>query len=550
MKHAAWIVLCAWAWVFAWNSLPAIAADNAQVAAELRTIIDNGEPAIGNEDNDERVVEVYVFYASDRDFKPLWVRDSGPKSKAREVLAVFAAAGEMGLNPGNYRIAEIEKRLSDSKTPRQLAELELLLSRAFIDFGRDINRGRILPGTASSENAIVAREIGPLTLIDGAEAADSIADFVKTLEPPTGDYRRLKDALASYRKISADGGWPSIPKGSTLKPGARDARVATLRTRLLSTGDLGPSESSAGDTYDAALETAVKKFQERHGLTADGIIAQTTLEELNVPVSGRIMQIELNLERRRWMDDDLGQNYVFVNVAEQKMSVVQNGKTVHSARLVVGKPFTRTPVFSETMKYVVLNPYWSVPPSIANNEYLPKLKKDPGYLINQRIRIFAGNGDGAGEVDPYGVNWSALTRMPYSLRQDSGGKNALGQVKFMFPNRFNVYLHDTPSKSLFAKDLRVFSHGCMRVENPLDLAALLLADQNWTRKKIDAAVATGKQRVINLTKPLPVHVTYLTAWVNDDGSVNFRRDVYGRDKQLAGALAEGLLPAGAVSSGG
>lgn len=541
MKILVWLAVLAFAFVLAWGTPAAVAADNEKVAAELRAIIDNGEPAIGNEDNDERIVEVYVFYAADRDFKPLWVRDSGPKAKSREVLAVFKAAGEMGLNPGNYRVAEIEKRLNAS-TPRELAELELLLSRAFIDFGRDINRGRILPSSASSENAIVAREIGPLTLIDGAENANSIAEFVKTIEPDTPEYRQLKSALAMYRRIATGGGWPTLKKGPVFKPGNRDGRVSTLRTRLRITGDLDATAATKGDSYDPGLESAVMKFQSRHGLTEDGIVAQTTLEELNVPVADRIRQIEVNLERQRWMDDNLGGYYIFVNVADQQLKVVQNGQTIHTARLVVGKPYSRTPVFSEKMKYIVLNPYWNVPPTIANGEYLPKLKNDPAYLMRQGIRLFSGSGDSAGEIDPYSVNWSSLDRMPYSLRQDSGAKNALGQVKFMFPNRFNVYLHDTPSKSLFAKDLRIFSHGCMRVEHPLDLAALLLAGQGWTRKKIDAAITSGEQRVINLAKPIPVHVTYLTAWVNEGGSVNFRRDVYGRDKQLATALGGSLPP--------
>jgi murein L,D-transpeptidase YcbB/YkuD len=178
-----------------------------------------------------------------------------------------------------------------------------------------------------------------------------------------------------------------------------------------------------------------------------------------------------------------------------------------------------------------------VPPNIANNEYLPKLKRNPGVLSREHIRVFNAAG---GEVDPYSVNWSALSRMPFSLRQDSGGKNALGKVKFMFPNRFNVYLHDTPSKSLFNKDLRIFSHGCMRVQNPLDLAALLLADQGWSRERIDATVAEGHERIINLKTQVPVHVTYLTAWVNKDGAVNFRRDPYNRDEELAQALTGAL----------
>jgi len=541
MKNSLWLGACAWAFALALMvAAPgAIAADNEKVAAELKSIIDSGEPVLGTQANDDQIVEVYVFYASDRNYKPIWVRDSGPKSKAYEVIQVFKTAGEMGINPGNYRVAEIEKRMS-ATTPRQLAELELLISRAFIDFGRDVNRGLILPASVNSENAIVPREIGPLTLIDGAEGADSIAKFVNSIEPSTPEYQRLKYTLANYRDMATNGGWPTLPKGAVLKPDAQDPRIPTLRKRLHVTGDLESSGVTDSNSYDAALVVAVKNFQERHGLTPDGIIAQTTLDELNVPVADRIRQIEVNLERRRWMDDNLGKYYVFVNVADQEMKVVRDGETIHTARLVVGKPFTRTPVFSETMKYIVLNPTWSVPPSIASNEYLPKLKKDPGYLKKQGIRIFSASG--AGEVDPYAVNWSSLGRMPYSLRQDSGAKNALGQVKFMFPNKFNIYLHDTPSKSLFDKDLRIFSHGCMRVQNPLDLAALLLADQGWTRQKINDVIAAGKERVVNLAKPIPVHVTYLTAWVNKDGAVNFRRDVYKRDTLLATALADRLAP--------
>jgi murein L,D-transpeptidase YcbB/YkuD len=520
----------------------AIAADNEKVAAELKAIIESGEPVIGNEDNDERIVEVYVFYGADRDFKPIWVRDTGPKAKAREVLAVFKTAADLGLSPANYRVAEIDKRLG-AKTPRELAELELLISRAFIDYGRDVNRGRITPKKASSENAIVAKEVGALILIDGAEMADDIAEFVETLEPRSREYARLKLALGVYRGIAVNGGWPTVPKGPALKPAMRDGRVAALRKRLEASGDLEGSDMAEADVYDPVLVDAVKKFQTRHGLTPDGIIAQTTLDALNVPVVERVRQLELNLERRRWMDDNLGEQYVFVNVADQELKMVRGDRTVHTARIVVGKPYNRTPVFSETMKYIVLNPNWNVPASIANKEYLPKLKKNPGALRREGIRLFSGSGDTAGEVDPFSINWSAADRMAFALRQDSGAKNALGRVKFMFPNRFNVYIHDTPAKSLFEKDLRAFSHGCMRVENPFDLAALLLADQGWTRAKIDAVVASGKQRVVNLKTPVPVHVAYLTAWVDKDGTVNFRRDVYGRDKLLAQAM-EGSLPEG------
>lgn len=525
--------------ILLWVAAPqAYAAENEKVAAELRSIIDSGEPVMGNQQSDDRIVEVYVFYASDRDYKPLWVRDNGPKTKARDVLKVFQDAGKLGLNPANYRVVQIE-RMMDLKAPRELAELELLLTRSFIDFGRDINRGVVLPSDASRENAITAKELGALTLIDGAETAHNIADYVRTLEPQSPEYQRLRGALATYRAIATKGGFPVIGKGAALKPGMRDKRLVAIRQYLHLTGDLNPDADKGGELYDVDLVSAVKWFQYRHGLTEDGILAATTFEAMNVPIVKRIRQIELNLERRRWMDDDLGPYYILVNVADQELKVVKDGKTIHTARVVVGKPYTRTPVFSEKMKYIVLNPYWNVPPNIANGEYLPDLKRNPGALRRQNIRIFAAGG---AEVDPYAVNWSSLKRMPYSLRQDSGAKNALGRVKFMFPNRFNVYLHDTPSKSLFNKDLRIFSHGCMRVQNPLDLAELLLADQGWSRARIDSTIARGGQRIVNLKTPVPVHVTYLTAWVNKDGSMQFRRDPYKRDDQLlevlSGALAD------------
>jgi murein L,D-transpeptidase YcbB/YkuD len=532
--------LIAWAPVFILLLVAAPlahAVENEQVAAEIRKIIDNGEPLMGDQQSDDRIVEVYVFYADDRDYKPLWVRDSGAKAKAHDILMAIKGAADMGLDPVAYRVGEIEQKLEAAKTPRELAELEFLLTRAFLDFGRDINRGIVEPQAAGKENAITSKQMGALTLIDGAERADNIADYVRSLEPQTPEYQRLKTALAAYREIEVKGGFPVIGKGAALKPGMNDKRILAIRKYLILTGDLPEGADKDGDLYDADLVAAVKWFQYRHGLTEDGIMAQTTFEAMNVPVADRIQQLELNMERRRWMDDDLGKIYILVNIADQELKVVKDGKTVHTARVVVGKPFTRTPVFSEKMKYIVLNPYWNVPPNIANNEYLPKLRRNPGVLKRERIRVFAGNGDSGTEVDPYSVNWSSFNRMPYSLRQDSGAKNALGRVKFMFPNRFNVYLHDTPSKSLFERDLRVFSHGCVRVQNPLDLAELLLADQGWSRARIDAQIAQGGQRIINLKTQVPVHVTYMTAWANKDGSIHFRRDVYKRDEELARVLA-------------
>jgi L,D-transpeptidase YcbB len=304
---------------------------------------------------------------------------------------------------------------------------------------------------------------------------------------------------------------------------------------LTVTGDR-PGPESTSDLYDDDLVRAVQSFQSRHGLIEDGVIGPATHAALDVPVEARVRQMEINLERRRWMADDLGVFYVFVNIADAHLKVVEEladrEKTVFVSRLVVGKPFTRTPVFSDAMSYLVFNPYWGVPASIANKEFLPKLKADPGALTAQGIRMFANNT----EIDPYSVDWASATRIPYQLRQDPGPANALGRVKFMFPNSFNVYIHDTPSKSLFEKESRFFSYGCMRVETPDRLAEVLLSAQGWTMDRIKAEIATGQQRIVRLETKVPVHITYLTAWVNKDGTVHFRTDVYDRDPRLAAAL--------------
>jgi len=519
--------------VFAGSEV-AQALGNEKVAHEIEVIIKNGESNIGSERDDQRLVQVYTFYF-DRDFKPVWTRDAGAKSKARELLAIMKRAEQEGLDPAWYRVREIDD-LIDETDPRGLAELDMLVTRAFIDYARDLQKGRVSPSEVDSENATAPLEIGAATLLDGAEQAESIAQYVQTLQPGSDRYQRMRSKLAELRKIEAKGGWPAIPAGSALKPGGSDGRLPAIRDYLVMTGDLGAADRGSGDRYEEKTVEAVKRFQERHGLTQDGIIGGTTLSEMQVSVDRRVRQMEVNMERRRWMNRDPSDLHIFVNLADQYLKVVKDEKTIHTALLVVGKPFTRTPIFSEKMTYVVFNPYWSVPPSIANKEYLVKLRQDPGILNRQKIRVLAGSGDKAREIDPYSVNWSGMSRIPYALRQDPGKGNSLGRLKFMFPNKYNVYIHDTPAKALFSKDLRVYSHGCMRVQNPEELAEVLLKTQGWTEAKIDAQLATGAQKIVNLKTPIPVHVTYLTAWVNKDGTVNFRRDVYKRDQRLMEAM--------------
>ncbi|MFW6077519.1 MAG: L,D-transpeptidase family protein [Hyphomicrobiales bacterium] len=506
---------------------------NEQVASVIEQFITSGHANLSNEVDKKRLFQIFTFY-HDRDFKPIWSRDSGPKTKAKVLLNALKAAREHGLDPGKYAIPDLEMRFN-STNPEELAEFDLLMSDVFADFGRDLSQGQVIPSNLDDTH-IQPHGPGPLNLIDGAEAASHMGPYLDSLAPQTPQYARLKDKLATYRAIAAMGGWPRIAPGPTIKPGMSDARIPALRRMLAITGDYPGNPDAPSDSYDPDLVAAVQSFQARHGLAVDGVVGPATHAALDVPVEARIRQMEINMERRRWMPDDLGERYVFVNIADAFLKVVEDRgdreKTILGARLVVGKPYTRTPVFSHEMSYVEINPSWGVPASIANNEFLPKLKENPGALLAQNIRMFADQT----EVDPWSVDWASVDRMPYQLRQDPGPTNALGRIKFMFPNKHAIYIHDTPSKSLFERDSRFFSHGCMRVQDPQRLAEVLLGDQGWSIERIRAQIDSGERRVVSLETKIPVHITYLTAWVNKDGTVHFRNDVYDRDKRLAAAV--------------
>ncbi len=510
-----------------------LAASNEAVGAALQDIVTGGHSTVGTDGDDERLIDVLVYYES-RNFKPIWVRDNGPKHKGKVLLEHLQAAEEHGLVATDYWVDEIAERIN-SLDPQVLAEADLLMTRAFIDFGRDINAGRVEPSSFNRELHIYPQSLGAATILDGAEAADNLGPYIETLMPSTPRYARLRTMLAEYRVVAANGGWTPVPTGETLKEGMDDPRVITLATRLTEMGDLVEGAHS-GSVYEGAVIEAVKQFQYRHGLDQDGVVGPATLAAINVPIEERIAIMEINLERRRWMPDTFGDYYVFVNLADQFLKVVENDRTIHTALLVVGKPYHRTPVFTNEMRYIVFNPYWNVPRSISVNEYLPELQANAGALESRHIKVLSGDG----EVSPYSINWHELNsnNFPYRLRQDPGPWNALGRVKFMFPNEFSVYIHDTPSRSLFDRATRAFSHGCMRVQYPDQLAEVLLARQDWDATRVASAFDQGDKFVVGLTEPIPVHITYLTSWVNKDMSVHFRTDIYDRDQLLVSAMQD------------
>jgi len=513
---------------------PLQAGKNGTVGENIRQFVTAGHLNLGNEIEEQRLFQIFTFY-EDRDFKPVWTRDSGVKGKGKALLKALQNAREHGLNPAFYDTQEIAERITTTN-PEVLGELDILMSLAFSSFATDLSKGRLEPTQVSKGIYIKPFSTGTLTLLDGAEQADNLAPYLLQLISKSPRYDRLKTALAQYRAMAEKGEWPTIAKGKALKEGMDDPRVPALRARLAATGDLATNDTPENSVYDETLVTALKAFQLRHGRKTDGVIGPDTLKVLNVPLSYRIKQMAINLERRRWMKDDFGKRYIFVNLADQFLKVVDTidgrEKTVFAARSVVGKPFFNTPIFNDEMEYLVINPYWNVPASLANREFLPKLRKDPGFLQKQSIRILGPGG----EVSPYSIDWKNVSRIPYRLRQDTGKKNALGRIKFMFPNKFSVYIHDTPTKNLFSKDTRFFSAGCVRVQNPTRLAAILLKGQGWTERKILNQISSGKRRIVRFKTKVPVHITYLTSWVNKDGKINFRNDVYSRDDNLIKAL--------------
>lgn len=482
--------------------------------------------------DDETVATLQEWYAQSR-FQPLWIGPDGANGKAHDFLDILRQAEREGLEPGDYPAAEIGTRMASSP-----ADGELLLSKALVHYVSDLRTGRLSPRTADPALFLRPGEIDRVAILRAARDAPDIAQAVEGFTPANPIYRRLRRILAEYRGIAANGGWPLVPQGPSLKPGMRDWRVAMLRRRLMATKDLLDG-GDATEFYDEALRQAVERFQGRHGLEADGIVGRRTLAELNISVQRRIEQIVVNMERWRWMPDDLGDRYILVNLAGFELEVVEYGSVAMAMRIVAGKPYRRTPVFSGNMTYMEFNPTWTVPPTIAKLDILPKLREDPVYLASRNMRVFLGWKEDSPELASSAIDWQAVNpkKIPYRFRQDPGPGNALGRVKFMFPNRFGIYLHDTPKRELFNKTVRSFSSGCVRVEDSLGLAEYLTADlPGWDRKRIDELVASAKTAAVKLAKPVPVHLTYSTVWFGEGGTIHFRDDVYARDDLMYQAL--------------
>jgi L,D-transpeptidase YcbB len=500
---------------------------------------------------------VIRFYQM-RKYEPAWTRDGYPLPVAEALAKAVKAAGAEGLQPRDYHqerietsLAEIRQTLVRNERPdaARIIDLEFLLSDAYLVYAAHLLNGRVNPETLHADEWTIypsrfnlARHLS--TALEGGEVEGSL----KSLQPAQPGYGRLKTALVVNRALAERGGWPIIPGDGRLEKGDKSDRVPVLRSRLKVTGDMPAQADATSDLFDEAVEEAVMRFQQRHGLYDDGIVGTRTLRALNVPVGKRIRQIELNLERWRWLPQNLGNPYILVNIAGYGLEVVENETPVLTMKIVVGTAFQKTPVFSGKMTYIEMNPYWNVPHSIATEETLGKIQKNPDFFAKENMKVFTAGQNGE-EVSPAAIDWSQLSEsnFPYRLRQEPGPRNPLGRIKFMFPNKHSVYLHDTSDPQLFKKERRGYSHGCIRIEKPMDMAEFVMrGSKDWSIEKIKAVLKTKETTVANLPKPIPVHILYFTAWGNGDGTVHFLEDIYRRDERLEKALQPKIKPARAA----
>jgi L,D-transpeptidase YcbB len=492
---------------------------------------------------------VPIFYQR-RGFVPAWSSGNRISPQAAALITEIQNANSEGLRPDDYHLPDIialmkkiekEEDLEYKIDPKLRVDLDLILTDAFMLYGSHLLAGRVNPETIHADWTATIPEIDLTNILQSALESNDLQKSFKELEPSDPGYLGLKKYLAHYRNIAAKIHWlPPLPE-TKLQKGDNGPGVRNLRERLILFGDLDASSEDRSSLFDENLETAVMKYQKRNGLKQDGVAGPRTLNQLNTPIEKWIRRIELNMERFRWLPRDFGERYLIVNIADFKLYVVENHRRVLEMPVIVGKYYRRTPVFNAKMTYMVIDPYWNIPHRLAVQDVLPKIQNDISYIDQQGIKVFKDWRNGAEEIDPKTIAWNNIGphNFPYKLRQDPGPNNPMGRIKFMLPNKFSVFLHDTPGRSLFKASSRVFSSGCIRIEKPIDLALYLLQnDPNWSREKLMEAIENGKPRVIRIQNPIIVYLQYWTAWVDEFGKLNFCEDIYHRDGPLDRALRE------------
>lgn len=482
---------------------------------------------------------LYFLYG-ERYFEPIWLTET-PKGEvtfspaAARIIDLFENAEAEGLVPTDYLTPSISMdKLSGDAIA--LATLETAFTAATMRYANHIHNGRIKPQSISSLLDVKAKPINEAALLTQLAASDDPAAILAELEPRHPEFLALKAALANFEVSSAARPAP-IGDGPVLRPGNADARLPAIRDRL----KMPPSTSQ---TYDSLTVDAIKQFQEGQGLEIDGIIGPATIAALNGGAATRREDIIANMERWRWMPSDLGDFRVFVNIPEFRLWIERDGKPEFTTRVVTGTTKNQTPIFSDNIRHVVVNPYWNVPSSIIRGEIAPAVLRDPGYTDSHNMDLLY-NGS---PVSPWSVDWSQVSpgNFPFRVRQRPGAGNALGQIKFLFPNKHDVYLHDTPSKSLFSRSYRAFSHGCVRVQDPMAFADALMANESRISRSSLEAMFGSSERWVNPEKQIPVHLAYFTLRVDEDGTIRSYGDVYGHNEKLIAAMGLDAAPEPAI----
>lgn len=520
---------------------PLISLDQ-EAGHSIRQILEAGTGAVARS-NTEDLAALTAFYAA-REDRPLWIEGNQLSLKARAAIAEISRAADWGLVPSAFTLpAAITEGGSDAELRTRLAEAEVTLSLAVLQYARHARGGRI-SHPAKELSSYLDRKPqlkDPTSVLEEIAAASEADAYLRDLHPKHPQFAKLRAALMKMRGSAEEAGNEDkqvrLPaRGPALSLGTRHADVALLRQRLEVPAQANEGEPETDDLFDKALQDAVKAFQREAGLSADGIVGRATRTALNGddPTSVTEASIIANMEQWRWMPEDLGRFHIAVNLPEYTIRVVRDGEVIHSERVITGKTSKQTPVFSDEMSTVVFHPFWGVPDSIKVNELLPSLARGGNALEKNNLRLqYKGR-----DVDPATIDWSQADIRRFHVYQPPGRGNVLGQVKFMFPNRHQVYMHDTPTQNLFNSTQRTYSHGCVRVRNPLRLAELVLAeDKDWNADKVQGVVRSGPQNNhVNLTQKVPVHMTYFTVVAKEDGTLQSFPDVYGHEKRIRLAL--------------
>lgn len=468
-----------------------------------------------------------------RDYAPVWTDEK----LIYQMVQAIKESYDHGLNPEDYHFSTIKLLIDKVKqgtaTAPDRADLDILLTDALLRLSFHLFYGKVSPESLDPDwnfkRKILDKD--PAQYLERVISSGTIKESLDELWPHQPYYQTLKVWLKKYRHF-AKAPWQPLHLKRVLRPGMKGPDIVLLRKRLQAEEFLKKSNSSHPNVFDKSLVKAVKDFQLHHGLKVDGVVGPETLEALNQTPSFKVNKIRVNLERARWVLHDLPDRFLLVNIAAFQLFYFEHGQKKWSCKVMVGKPFWKTPVFKATLEYMVVNPYWGIPPGILEKEVIPRIKRDPSYLWKNNMEIVDAHGRW---INPNSINWQKINpaKFPYIIRQKPGPRNSLGRIKFILPNKHFVFLHDTPNKALFSKNIRAVSHGCIRVEKPIELAAILLKDsEKWSVDKIKALIRSRKNKTIHLDHKMPILILYWTVVRNEDDTITFLKDIYDRDNKV------------------